>query len=564
MALKQVLLTRKLAGITKALNEAREKDAGFATRQAALETREAELEAALLEVTDETSADDKKGIEDEIDQHEENKKALASEQAANDADKQQLSDQIAGLQKELDELNARAKAPAVTPEKTARKDEHHMNTRVKFFGMNKEERSAFFARDEVKGFLENVRSIKTRAVSNGSLTIPDIMMGILRDNLEQFSKLAKYVTQKTISGTARQNIVGAAPEGVWMEATGALNELDMSLNQIEVDGYMVGGIIWVHNTLLEDTDMNLGAEIMDQLGKAIGKGVDKAILFGTGTKTPVGILTRLAQTSAPSTWGTYAPTWTDLHTSNVIKLNIDATTGAAFYASLITSLGVAKPNYSDGRVFWAMNRKTHIKLMTKALAFNAAAALVAGINSQMPIVGGDIVEIELLGDNEIVGGFGSLYLLAERAGAKVESSEHARFQEMLTGFRGYARYDGMPVFGEGFVAVSFDNTDTAVTATFPDDYANTELGVLGVVTADGTSSGDSIATVTGTESSGTTLKYKLGDLTVVRGQTVVGYTTLVSGTTQITAVAGKTITVVELDANSKVIKVGKALTHPKA
>jgi transcriptional regulator of nitric oxide reductase len=84
------------------------------------------------------------------------------------------------------------------------------------------------------------------------------------------------------------------------------------------------------------------------------------------------------------------------------------------------------------------------------------------------------------------------------------------------------------------------------------------------VTADGTASGDSIATVTGTESSGTTLKYKLGDLTVVRGQTVVGYTTLVSGTTQITAVAGKTITVVELDANSKVIKVGKALTHPKA
>lgn len=29
-------------------------------------------------------------------------------------------------------------------------------------------------------------------------------------------------------------------------------------------------------------------EVMEQLGQAIGKGVDRAILFGTGTKTPVG------------------------------------------------------------------------------------------------------------------------------------------------------------------------------------------------------------------------------------------------------------------------------------
>jgi hypothetical protein len=182
----------------------------------------------------------------------------------------------------------------------------------------------------------------------------------------------------------------------------------------------------------------------------------------------------------------------------------------------------------------------------------------------MPIIGGEIVEIELLGDNEIVGGYGSLYLLAERSGAKVEASEHARFQEMMTGFRGYARYDGLPVFGEGFVAVSFDNTDAATTSTFPEDYANTDLGVLGVVAAAGTEIGDTVLTVTGAESSGTTLKYKIGDFNIVRGQAVVGYTALISGTTQITAAAGKMITVVELDANSKVIKSGKVISVPRA
>ena len=71
-------------------------------------------------------------------------------------------------------------------------------------------------------------------------------------------------------------------------------------------------------------------------------------------------------------------------------------------------------------------------------------------------------------------------------------------------------------------------------------------------------------TVTGTEASGTTLKYVIGDRTVKNGDKVTGYTALTSGTTQITATAGKTITVVELDGNARAIKVGKAVAVPKA
>lgn len=563
VALKQLVLTKRIAELKEKLAAARAKDAEIETRKAELKTREAELESAVNEVTDETSEEDRKVVDDSVAAFEADSEAAEKEQTEHDAAKAALESEIKKLSDELDEINKKAATP---PAEAKRKDEKtNMETRVKFFGMGKEERDAFFSREDIKNFVGEVRAIKTRGITNGGLTIPDIALEVLRDNMGQYSKLAKYVNVKRVGGTARQNIIGAVPEGVWMEATGALNELDMSLNQIEVDGYMVGGIIWVPNTLLEDSDINLGAEVMEQLGQAIGKGVDRAILFGTGTKTPVGIVTRLAQTSAPSNWGAYAPTWTDLHTSNVLKLNIDGTTGATFYASLIAALGVAKPNYSDGRAFWVMNRKTHIKLMTKALAFDAAAALVAGVNNQMPIIGGEIVELEMVGDNTIVGGYGSAYLLAERAGAKVESSEHAKFQQMLTGFRGYARYDGMPVFGEAFVQVNFANADSATTSTFPTDYANTDLGVLGVTAAaSATASGKTVLTVSGAEASGTTLQYKIGDLTVVRGQKVSGYADLTSGTTEITAAAGKLITVVELDGDSKVIKAGKVVAVPKA
>ena len=110
--LKQLLLTRKIAELNKTLEEAREKEAGFLARQTALETREAELVAALEEVTPETSEEDKAVVDGEVAQHEAESQALNEEKAANDAEMVRLGEEIEKLQTELDELNARgAKKP---------------------------------------------------------------------------------------------------------------------------------------------------------------------------------------------------------------------------------------------------------------------------------------------------------------------------------------------------------------------------------------------------------------------------------------------------------------------
>jgi hypothetical protein len=140
-----------------------------------------------------------------------------------------------------------------------------------------------------------------------------------------------------------------------------------------------------------------------------------------------------------------------------------------------------------------------------------------------------------------------------------------RFVQNQTAFKGYGRYDGMPVFGEAFVQVSFANADATTSSTFPTDYANTDIGVLGVTAAAHSSAaGKTVLTVTGAESTGTTLAYKIGDYTVRNGQKVVGYTTFTSGTTGIEAAAGKIITVVELNSAGLAIKVGRAASVPKA
>ena len=66
-----------------------------------------------------------------------------------------------------------------------------------------------------------------------------------------------------------------------------------------------------------------------------------------------------------------------------------------------------------------------------------------------------------------------LYLLAERAGAQFATSDQVRFIEDQTVFKGTARYDGLPVIADGFVAIGIAGTTPSASGiTFATDTAN--------------------------------------------------------------------------------------------
>lgn len=461
MALRQLILSKKIEQRKAVLNELMENDKD-------LSTREAVLEAALEEAVTE---EEMQVVEDSITELEQEKTELAEK-------KSKLEGEISELEGELEQLNSKEPKNDQQPDtrQKSEKAEGEIRMRLgKFFnGMTREAVNALIEREEVKDFIVRTRELmgQKRSVTGAELSIPDVMLDLLRDNLHRYSKLITKVRLKPVKGKARQNIAGTIPEGVWTEAIGTLNELALSFNQIEVDGYKVGGFIPIPNSILEDSDLNLANEIMDALGQAIGLAVDKAIIFGTGTKMPLGFVTRLAQTTKPSGWGTNAPTWVDLHTSNILKIDPTNMTAQDFFAALLLKLGVAEPNYSVGGTFWAMNRKTKMALMAKAITFNAAGAIVSAQTGTMPVEGGEIIELEFMADNDIAGGFGSLYLLAEREGSQLAVSEHVKFIEDQTVFKGTARYDGAPAIGQGFVIVNIANTAPTTSASFATDAAN--------------------------------------------------------------------------------------------
>ena len=230
------------------------------------------------------------------------------------------------------------------------------------------------------------------------------------------------------------------------------------------------------------------------------------------------------------------------------------------HSELCEATGVPSPNYSDGRAVWFCNRKTHLDIVARSLNFNfnSAAALVAGVSDTMPVIGGTFVELDFMQDYDVCGGFGSLYSLAQREGMVIDSNASVKWLQNMTCFKGLARYDGKPAIGEAFVLFNYKNTAPKTTATFGVDYANEGLGTLIVTTAAG-ASGKTTVTVAG-NASANKLRYKLAGapLSVEAGEKLDASWTAMTSGASVAAATGNVITVVEIDASGKAVKLGSA------
>lgn len=465
MALKTIMLRRDIERKKAELEALRSKDADF-------EKREAELEEAINEAeTDEQ----REAVSAEVDTYD-------AEKGEHEEAKESLTREIADLEAELAEAEAKVPETKTEERKNERSKKIIMNNfDVRSLPMSKraidalpmEQRTAILNDESVKTFLGELRSMKgqTRAVSGGAFTIPVVMLDLIAENQFRYSKLLNRVRVRNVNGEARQTIAGLVPEAVWTECCGAINELTFVFNQWALDCYKVAGYIPVCNSLLEDSDVNLASWIVEMLSESLGYAADKAILYGTGTGMPKGIVTRLAETSKPAGYPASAPAWADLHTSNIKTLSADLT-GAAFWAALQVAAGNTFTRYSRGEQFWAMNSKTYALLKSKAITFTASGDVVANVYGVLPIVNGDIDILEFIPDGDIIGGYGDLYLWAQRSGMEIEASTEVQFIQDNTVFRGKERADGVPVVAGAFVAINISGSSPTTSLPFAGDTAN--------------------------------------------------------------------------------------------
>lgn len=470
MALRQIMLKKQIDDKKKSLDVLRSKDEDFTKR-------EAELETSIGEVT---SDEEKEVVETAIDQFE-------TEKADHESEKAKLDNEINELEQELREIEqADADYNPTVEEKrevknmTITRDASTMGHKIRdrFEALNIQDREALMSNDGVKAWISEIRAHMTekRDLTNVGLTIPEVFIGYLRENVMVYSKLYRHVNVQRIGGTGREIIMGSVPEAVWTECCAILNEMSLNFNDVEVDCFKVGGYFKVCNAVLEDSDLNLSALILDAIAQAIGLALDKAILYGRNTasnqKMPLGVVSRLVQTEQPTGYPATARPWVNLSSSNVITIPSTAT-GLDLFKQITLATGKAKGKYARGEKVWVMNEETYTALKVEAMGINAAGAIVSGMSDTMPIVGGIVEVLDFIPNNVIIGGYFELYLLGERAGNQFAQSEHAFFIQDQTAFKGTARYDGTPVIAEAFVAIGINGTTPDATMTFAADTANT-------------------------------------------------------------------------------------------
>lgn len=478
MALRALMLRRSIDNKKKELEQLRGKEAAF-------KKRETELEAAIAEVTEATDEEQQKAVEEEVAKYEAEKSAFdkAKDECAAAIDR--LEEELKGIEEAAPTEEPPAEETVIIEETERSKRNRMININIRalpreqraFDALPMQTRQEIVARQDVKNFLKELRSMKggaQRAVSGADLTIPIVFLDLISENMFRYSKLLNRIRVRNVRGEARQTIAGTVPEAIWTEMCAAINELQFVFNQITVDGYKVAGFVPVCNSILEDNDINLASWLVEMLSESIGLAEDKAILYGTGIKMPMGIVSRLAQTAKPGDYPTNAPAWVDLHTTNIQK--IDSTlTGAAFWAALTVATGNAYSLYARGEKFWAMNSKTYNLLKSKVITFTATGDIAAGVFATLPIITGDIDILEFIPDGDIIGGYGDLYLWANRGEIQIDADRSVQFIQDNTVFRGKARADGMPVIPQSFVAININGSEVTTSMTFAADTANDAL-----------------------------------------------------------------------------------------
>ena len=452
--LKALMLRKKINDAKKELEALRAKTSDFETRAADIEKRSDETAQAIEEAS---TDEEKAAVEEAVTAIEADQAALEAEKVENDQKIEDLEKEVSEMETELAEVEDQQRASqkvaekepktvTTTPEgvKITERNTNKMFKTRSLNRMNIAERAELVAREDVQKTLAEVRTFikEKRSVTGANLTIGETILGLVRENIIDYSKLISRVNTSTTNKDGRVIVQGIVSEAVWTECCAALNELDLEFGQVELDCYKVAGYLLLCNAAIEDSDIDLLDAVVIGLSQSLGKALDKAIIYGTGVKMPTGAVTAIASTA-----------------SQLVTIS-SSDHDKKFFQDIIKAAAKADSKYSRGEKLWVMNDQTYATVMSEAVAVDGSGAYVSMVNGRMPAVGGEIIVLNDIPDNNIVMGYFDLYALLEKKGITIDTSEHVKFLDDQTVVRGRGRYDGKPVIAKAFVAIGIGSAPT--------------------------------------------------------------------------------------------------------
>lgn len=414
MALKQIMLAKKIEQRKSAL-------ADLLKREDEFKTRSDDIEKAIEEAqTDEELA----AVEEEATK-------LDTEKGEFDEKKSKLEGEIAELEGELEQLKSKE------PTKQKRSNE-----KGAVEGMNKLQvrellkTGEYYKRSEVVDFYDRFRNI--RAISGGELTIPEVVVNRIMDIMGDFTTLYPLVDKIQVKGTTRILVDTDTTAATWVEQAGAIPTGDAgTITNIDFDGFKVGKVTFVDNYLMQDSIVNLDDYVTKKIARAIALALDLAIVKGTGAanKQPTGIISQIPAGN-----------------------KVSVTANEKLLVNLVKKVGLVDTGLdSSGEIVAVMKRSTYYnRLVEFSINTDSAGNVVGKLpNLRNPdLVGLRVVFNNNLDEDTVLFGDFSKYTLVQREAITIDSSDQVKFVEDQTAFRGKGRFDGKPTKPEAFALVT--------------------------------------------------------------------------------------------------------------
>ncbi|ABC61276.1 phage major capsid protein [Geobacillus phage GBSV1] len=417
MALRQLMLTKKIEQRKAALDE-------LVKREQELQAKAAELEQAIEEAQ----------TEEEVSAVEEEVAKLEDERNELNEKKSKLEGEIAQLEDELEQINSKQPSNQSRQKMQGSKGDVVEMNRLQVREMLKT--GEYYKRSEVVEFYEKFRNL--RAVAGGELTIPEVVVNRIMDIMGDYTTLYPLVDKIRVKGTTRILVDTDTSPATWIEQSGALPTGDVgTIASIDFDGFKVGKVTFVDNYLLQDSIINLDDYVTKKIARAIAKALDLAIVKGTGAanKQPLGII--------PS-----------LPPENQVTVEADNN----LLKNLVKQIGLIDTgDDSVGEIVAVMKRSTYYnRLVEFSIQVDSNGNVVGKLpNLRTPdLLGLRVVFNNFLDDDTVLFGEFEQYTLVERENITIDSSTHVKFTEDQTAFRGKGRFDGKPVKPEAFVLVT--------------------------------------------------------------------------------------------------------------
>ena len=141
------------------------------------------------------------------------------------------------------------------------------------------------------GYTEGLGDTPYNAVNKGQMNVPLTIEGAIRNAIDFNSDVLGLANVIRTNGTHRI-VLDASPasEARLVKEGASISSIDSEFVKVELGAYKYGEIVKFTREVVEDVNFNIVAHAGQRLGMAFAKAFEKAIITGTGSGQPQGLL----------------------------------------------------------------------------------------------------------------------------------------------------------------------------------------------------------------------------------------------------------------------------------